>query len=104
MYVLLSNANVPKPLHPNDSLLTCASPNRYIYQLNFFTGFIVSSGVYFLLCKVSPVPATSDRWLEVDDDTTGRSNSLVYGADNSDPESGYDERADEYRGVTATKY
>lgn len=75
----------------------------YVYNLNFFTGFIVSSGVYWILCKLSPIPATCDHWLEVDDDVTGRSNSLVYGADSSDPESAY-EPADEYRGVSATKY
>ncbi|KAK1249469.1 hypothetical protein MKX07_002985 [Trichoderma sp. CBMAI-0711] len=40
----------------------------YIYRLNFFCGFIVSLGVYWILCKVSPVPATSDRWMEVGDD------------------------------------
>lgn len=39
---------------------------QYLYNLNYFCGFIVSSGVYWLLCKfVSPVPATSDTWLEV---------------------------------------
>lgn len=81
-----------------------SSSIRYIYNLNFFTGFIVSSGVYWLLCKVSPIPATSDRWLEVDDDVTGRGNSLVYDADVSDPESGYNGTAQEYRDVTATKY
>ncbi|KAK7533415.1 permease for cytosine/purines, uracil, thiamine, allantoin-domain-containing protein [Phyllosticta citricarpa] len=40
----------------------------YIYNLNYFTGFIVSSGVYWLLCKVSPIPATSDVWMEVGDE------------------------------------
>ncbi|CAI6083503.1 unnamed protein product [Clonostachys chloroleuca] len=37
----------------------------YIYNLNFFCGFIVSSSVYWGLCKVSPIPATSDVWMEV---------------------------------------
>ncbi|KAF6812846.1 uridine permease [Colletotrichum musicola] len=40
----------------------------YIYNVNFFAGFIVSSGMYWLLCKVSPIPATSDRWMEVGDE------------------------------------
>ncbi|KAK7514164.1 permease for cytosine/purines, uracil, thiamine, allantoin-domain-containing protein [Phyllosticta citriasiana] len=40
----------------------------YIYNLNYFTGFIVSSGVYWLLCKASPIPATSDVWMEVGDE------------------------------------
>lgn len=78
--------------------------HRYIYRLNFFTGFLVSSGVYWLLCKISPVPATSDHWLEVDEDVTGRSGSLVYGADGSDPESGFGEPAEEYRGGSPKKY
>lgn len=39
----------------------------YIYNLNFFAGFIVSSGIYWALCKISPVPACSDHWLEVGD-------------------------------------
>jgi NCS1 family nucleobase:cation symporter-1 len=38
---------------------------QYIYNLNFFSGFIVSSSMYFVLCKLFPVPATSDRWMEV---------------------------------------
>ena len=77
---------------------------RYIYNLNFFTGFLVSSGVYFILCKISPIPATSDRWLEVDDDVTGRSGSLAYDPDNSDPENGYDDLTDVDKGISATKY
>jgi NCS1 family nucleobase:cation symporter-1 len=42
----------------------------YIYNLNFFCGFIVSSGMYFALCRLSPVPATSDHWMEVGDEIT----------------------------------
>ncbi|KAG8428640.1 uracil permease [Metarhizium acridum] len=37
----------------------------YIYNLNFFCGFIVSSLTYWGLCKISPVPETSEKWLEV---------------------------------------
>ncbi|KAK4233518.1 permease for cytosine/purines, uracil, thiamine, allantoin-domain-containing protein [Achaetomium macrosporum] len=40
----------------------------YIYNLNFFCGFIVSAGIYWGLCKAFPVPATSDRWMEVGDE------------------------------------
>ncbi|KAK5657661.1 hypothetical protein OQA88_2733 [Cercophora sp. LCS_1] len=40
----------------------------YIYNVNFFAGFLVSSGVYWLLNKVSPMPAVSDRWMEVGDE------------------------------------
>jgi len=38
---------------------------RYIYNVNFFGGFIVSFVVYWALCKVFPVPATSKTWMEV---------------------------------------
>lgn len=40
----------------------------YIYNLNFFCGFIVAAATYWALCKVSPIPATSDRWLEIGDE------------------------------------
>ncbi|KPM45309.1 Uracil permease [Neonectria ditissima] len=40
----------------------------YIYNLNYFFGFGVALGTYWLLCKISPVPATSDRWMEVGDE------------------------------------
>ncbi|KAF2964280.1 hypothetical protein GQX73_g9297 [Xylaria multiplex] len=39
----------------------------YIYNVNYFAGFIVSAAVYWISCKVSPVPACSDTWLEVGD-------------------------------------
>lgn len=42
----------------------------YIYNLNFFAGFIVSSGIYCGLCKLFPIPATSDKWMEVGDEIT----------------------------------
>jgi NCS1 family nucleobase:cation symporter-1 len=39
---------------------------QYLYNLNYFCGFIVSSGVYYILCRfVSMVPAVSDTWLEI---------------------------------------
>lgn len=37
----------------------------YIYRVNFFAGFVVSSAVYWALCHFFPIPATSDRWAEV---------------------------------------
>ncbi len=40
----------------------------YIYNLNFFCGFIVSSTVYWALSRLSPIPACSDRWMEVGDE------------------------------------
>lgn len=53
----------------------------YIYRLNFFTGFIVSGAVYWILCKIKPVPALSPtgRWLEVGGEIVNP--SLVYGND-----------------------
>ncbi|KAH6632559.1 permease for cytosine/purines, uracil, thiamine, allantoin-domain-containing protein [Chaetomium tenue] len=40
----------------------------YLYNLNFFCGFGVSAGVYWGLCRVFPIPATSDKWMEVGDE------------------------------------
>jgi NCS1 family nucleobase:cation symporter-1 len=43
---------------------------KRIYDLNFFAGFLVASITYWALCKISPVPATSDVWMEVGDEIT----------------------------------
>jgi len=53
----------------------------YIYRLNFFSGFIVSAAVYWLLAKIFPPPALSPtgRWFEVGDQI--RNPSLVYGSE-----------------------
>jgi nucleobase:cation symporter-1, NCS1 family len=67
--------------------------------VNFFGGFIISSGVYWILCKLSPIPATSTYWLEVDEDSQGRSGSLVYETDGYDPENGYGHPHDEIKGT-----
>lgn len=61
----------------------------YLYRLNFFGGFIVASAVYYILCRIWPVPATSDHWLEVDDED--QSDTLVYGVEASDEENAYDD-------------
>ncbi|KAK2751551.1 hypothetical protein FQN55_000272 [Onygenales sp. PD_40] len=45
----------------------------YLYNLNFFGGFIVAFSMYYVLTRVSPVPATSETWNEVDIDVTGLS-------------------------------
>ena len=43
----------------------------YVYNVNFFGGFIVASGTYYLLSKVLfPIPACSDKWLEVGEEIT----------------------------------
>ncbi|PKS11730.1 hypothetical protein jhhlp_001718 [Lomentospora prolificans] len=39
----------------------------YLYNVNFFGGFIVSSGMYWILCTVFPIPAVSEKWMEVGD-------------------------------------
>lgn len=39
----------------------------YIYNLNFFCGFLVSSGSYWVLCHYFPISATSENWNEVGD-------------------------------------
>lgn len=57
---------------------------QYIYNLNFFCGFIVASSTYYLLCKLSPVPATSDVWMEVGDEIIDP--SLAYDESDFDEE------------------
>ncbi|KAF8457406.1 permease for cytosine/purines, uracil, thiamine, allantoin-domain-containing protein [Terfezia claveryi] len=42
----------------------------YLYRVNFFGGFIVSSGIYWTLCKLSPIPAVPDEWMEVGEEIT----------------------------------
>jgi NCS1 family nucleobase:cation symporter-1 len=59
---------------------------QYIYNLNFFCGFIVAALVYYILCRISPIPATSDVWLEIDDDLDGRNGSFADGMSPSDEE------------------
>jgi NCS1 family nucleobase:cation symporter-1 len=59
---------------------------QYIYNLNFFCGFIVASGTYYLLCRLSPVPATSDVWMEVGDEIIDP--SLAYEGSDFDEEGG----------------
>ena len=58
----------------------------YIYNLNFFAGFLVSSSTYYLLCRFFPVPATSPtgQWLEIGDSI--RNLSVAYGSDDYDEE------------------
>lgn len=52
---------------------------KYIYDLNFFAGFLVASLTYWGLCKISPIPACSERWMEVGDEI--RNVSVAYGAE-----------------------
>ncbi|KAK0643264.1 permease for cytosine/purines, uracil, thiamine, allantoin-domain-containing protein [Cercophora newfieldiana] len=53
----------------------------YIFNVNFFTGFGVSSGLYWALCKYFPIPAVSDRWMEVGDEVDDL--RVAYGGDQS---------------------
>ncbi|KAI3331670.1 permease for cytosine/purines, uracil, thiamine, allantoin-domain-containing protein [Xylariaceae sp. AK1471] len=70
----------------------------YIFNLNFFAGFIVSSGVYWILCRFFPIPACSDKWLEVGDQIDEvrlayNDNSSIAGSDTQrkdDEEAGLD--------------
>jgi NCS1 family nucleobase:cation symporter-1 len=61
---------------------------KRIYDLNFFAGFLVASIVYWSLCKISPIPATSDVWCEVGDEITDI--SVAYSDSENDK---YDEEA-----------
>ncbi|KAI2733051.1 hypothetical protein CBS147332_66 [Penicillium roqueforti] len=64
---------------------------EYIYNINYFTGSIVSGGVYFALTWFFPVPETSATWNEVDIDAEDL--SVSYGKDPNDMEAhGYAER------------
>ncbi|KAK7192144.1 uracil permease [Paraphaeosphaeria sporulosa] len=59
---------------------------QHIYDLNYFCGFGVAAVVYWSLCKMSPIPATSHTWLEVGDLI-----SDDFNANASDEEGRYDE-------------
>jgi NCS1 family nucleobase:cation symporter-1 len=41
---------------------------QYIYNVNYCSGFFVSAVMYYILTRVFPLPASSDRWNEVDSD------------------------------------
>jgi len=59
----------------------------YIYNLNFFCGFIVAGGTYWLLTRFSKIPATSERWNEVGDEISNVSVAYGVGEGVSDEES-----------------
>jgi nucleobase:cation symporter-1, NCS1 family len=79
----------------------------YIYNVNYFCGFIVASAVYYLLCRFFPIPATSDTWCEVGDEI--RNLSVAYGVETGsdtydeerDTESGKDKRSVEDESKTS---
>ncbi|EYE92368.1 nucleobase cation symporter-1 family protein [Aspergillus ruber CBS 135680] len=41
---------------------------QYIYNINYFSGFLVSGAVYFILANIVPIPGKSEKWCEVDID------------------------------------
>ncbi|QSZ33277.1 hypothetical protein DSL72_002865 [Monilinia vaccinii-corymbosi] len=51
----------------------------YIYKLNFFCGFIIAGGTYWILCRLFPVGATSDTWMEVGEEIDDP--SMAYSAE-----------------------
>jgi NCS1 family nucleobase:cation symporter-1 len=58
---------------------------QHIYDLNYFCGFGIAAVIYWNLCKVSPIPATSDTWLKV-----GVSTSDDFNANTRDAVGRYD--------------
>jgi len=58
---------------------------NYIYRLNFFCGFIVAGTIYWAMCKIFPIPATSEVWMEIGDQINDP--SMAYGETSSE----YDE-------------
>lgn len=65
---------------------------QYVYNINYFTGVLVSGGTYWILTRFFPVPATSDYWNEVDIDIDDY--GVAYGQPVSDEEHvGYDRRS-----------
>ncbi|KAE8143281.1 permease for cytosine/purines, uracil, thiamine, allantoin-domain-containing protein [Aspergillus pseudotamarii] len=50
---------------------------QYIYNVNYFSGIVVSALMYYILTRLFPVPATSSTWSEVDQDVD--SLSVAYG-------------------------
>lgn len=64
---------------------------KRIYDLNFFAGFLVASGTYWALCKLSPIPACSDSWMEVGDEITDI--SVAYQDSGDERDERFDEEA-----------
>ncbi|PYH99648.1 hypothetical protein BO71DRAFT_171481 [Aspergillus ellipticus CBS 707.79] len=57
---------------------------QYIYNINYISGIVVSSVMYYVLTRLFPIPATSDKWNEVHvdvDDLSIADGEEVYGED-----------------------
>ncbi|KIW00002.1 hypothetical protein, variant [Verruconis gallopava] len=50
---------------------TVPASATYIYNFNYFTGFLVAAGSYWLICRISPIDALSPtgQWFEIGDDS-----------------------------------
>ncbi|KAI1329802.1 permease for cytosine/purines, uracil, thiamine, allantoin-domain-containing protein [Xylariaceae sp. FL0255] len=68
----------------------------YIYNLNFFSGFIVSAFVYWACCKLSPPPLCSDKWLEIGDQIDELDLTYDGASANEGSQQNYDEEAADY--------
>lgn len=64
---------------------------QYIYNINYFSGFLVSFSMYYLLTLVVPVPASSTSWNEVDVDVDNL--SVADGQDVEPPYYSYEQPA-----------
>ena len=79
----------------------------YIYNLNFFAGFIVASSTYYLLCRFFTIQATSSTWMEVGDEI--QNVRVAYGREGSEDDDGSGKGSgvyggkDEEMGVTERK-
>ncbi|EER37486.1 uracil permease [Histoplasma capsulatum var. duboisii H88] len=62
----------------------------YLYNLNFFCGFVVSFTMYYTLTRIWPIPATSKTWNEIDADVANLSVAYNQG---SIPASSIDEES-----------
>lgn len=38
---------------------------KYVYDINYFSRFIASGAVYWILASLFPIPVTSDKWNEI---------------------------------------
>lgn len=65
-----------------------------IYQLAFFTGFGVSSVIYYLLNRAFPVPGRADKFKEVDES---------HYLDAMDRRAGWDESQEEEDNASTSK-
>jgi nucleobase:cation symporter-1, NCS1 family len=73
----------------------------YIYNFNFFGGFIIASTMYWVLCRFFPIPACAESWLEVGDEL-GDFDVAHYDDDASDIERADAEPAHEMKDAQAS--